>query len=321
MPSLVPAALVLLSQLAVQSAPPAAPAGGDRAEPAPAGPRVVPTVRLDPEHPYPIKGWWSNGEQMLEVAEDGAYRFYDSTNRYRKPAEVGRWHRQNHAAFWLEPYTMRKDDRTRVPLSLVDDRVIIQVRNLKAMSFLPEPPMVAEDLFIGIWSGPGGSLELQSTMRYHYVAPRAAAEGQPVVISSHRGDWRLRDGHVELLPDSPSVTAMILEPGTIDVGEGTKPSKAPANPAKEAKQDGAKDAGTAAGSAEDESPTFNVLHGVEGDLLRVVERPAVGPRDGQREGQHDTGDKVAPAATPDAGKPEAARPVATRPEATRPAAG
>ncbi len=247
------------------------------AEPPASAPRNVPTVSLDPEHPFPIVGWWSNGREMLDVAEDGAYRLYDSQNRYRKPIEVGRWHRQNHAAFWLEPYTMRKEERTRVPLSIVEGSVAITVRTFAAMTALEAPPFAAEDLFIGLWAGAGGSLDLQPSMRYHYVAPRRAAEGQPVVISSHRGVWRLREGKVELLPDSPSVTAMLLEPLVPVTPE------APASGADKRPEKGESGAKPAPGTADkptsqrEDATLIRTLRCVEGTLDRVITRPAVGP--------------------------------------------
>lgn len=273
-------ALVLFT-LASQVCMQAAPTQTDAPRAAQPAQRVVPTVSLDPEKPFPIVGWWSNGTQMLEVAPDGAYRLYESQNQYRKPMEVGRWHRQNHAAFWLEPYTMRKEEQTRVPLSIIDDSVAITVRKFKPMNFIDGAPMAPEDLFIGLWSGQGGSLDLQPTMRYHYVAPKSAGEGQPVVISSHKGEWRLRDGKVELLPDSPSVTAMLLEPEA----------------RAEVPQRGATDAKGAHGDgkeADREPLTFLRLLSVEGPLERIVQRPTVGPGRGEgtaekRETQRPTG--------------------------------
>jgi hypothetical protein len=292
------ALLALVTSTPLQSQPagdptPPIPNRGEAA-PAPAeDPANIPTVRLDPEHPFPIIGWWTNGTEMIQLSEDSAYKLYDSSNRYRKPIEVGRWHRQNHAAFWLEPYTMRKDDRTRVPLSIANNQVVIAVRKYKAMTHVEQPPMVAEDLFLGLWAGEGGTLELQSTMRYHYVAPRSAAEGQPIVISSHRGEWRLREGRIELLPDSPSVTAMILEPESVEpeakqpTASKSKPSGAGAAGHEIGTKTGTK-TGTkadtqadtrAAASVEEGATSINRLRSVEGTLDRIVERPAVGPND------------------------------------------
>jgi hypothetical protein len=260
-----------------QSTQPASATPPPAAQPAPEpqSPRgVVATNNLDPEAPRPIEGWWTNGKELLEVAPDGAYRLFDTQNRYRKPIEVGRWSRQNHAVFWLEPYTMRKEARTRVPLSLVDDVTVITVRRWAPMRMIAEPPLVEEDLFIGLWAGTGGSLELEPSMRYRFVAPRVADARQPVVISSHRGAWRIKDGRVELLPDSPSVATVVLEP---------RMSDAPA-------ENGA----TQDAKAERAPQQIAQLIGVEGVLDRVVERPTrgsdgrvipIGPTQGQPDGR------------------------------------
>ncbi len=248
----------------VQQSPPPSPASG--AAPGPVSTNGLSSQypipnRLDPERPAPIVGWWVNGEQLLEIAPDGAYRLYETTNRYRKPIENGRWHRQNYIAFWLEPYSMRKEERARVSLSEVDGLVRATLRKFQPMTLQNDPPMCEEDLFIGLWSGVGGTLELQASMRYHFVAPRSSGTSQPVMISSHKGAWRLKDGQVELLPDSPSVAALTLEP-----------------------QRGASPSGTASDGVSDpsrpfvdEADLFMQLRGVEGTLDRIVARPTVGP--------------------------------------------
>ncbi len=188
--------------------------------PPPRDPRNVPTVNLDPEHPFPIEGWWSNGEQLLEVANDGAYRIFGTQNRYQRPLEVGRWHRQNYGAFWLAPYSMRKEDRSRVPLAIADGTVVATVRTYRPMRHLEAPPACTEDLFIGLWAGPGGSLELAPTMRYRYAAASGPNESQPVVIARHSGTWRVVEGDVELLPDSPSVAKVRFEAESVEPGRG-----------------------------------------------------------------------------------------------------
>jgi len=180
--------------------------------PAVLGPHMTASVNLDPERPAPIVGWWSNGTQLLDVAPGGAYRLFASQSRYLKPIEVGRWHRQNYAAFWLDPYSARKEQRTRVALSKIDDALVVTVRNFEPMTRSDAPPVAEEDFVIGLWLGAGGSLDLQPTMRYHFVAPQRPSEGRPVVIASHRGTWHLEGGRVELIPDSPSVATVLFEP-------------------------------------------------------------------------------------------------------------
>ena len=235
------AAFAIVCLVALQQVPPSEPIA-PVAPPEPLRPQVTATVNLDPERPARVDGWWSNGTQLLEVAPDGAYRLYGTQSRYSKPVEVGRWHRQNYGVFWLDPYTARKEARTRVPLSKVDDALMISVRNFSAMTHLDAPPISEEDFVLGLWVGDGGSLDLQPSMRYRFVAPQRPTEGQPVVISSHRGAWRLRDGRVELVPDSPSVATLLFEP--IRDSEGTP---------------------------------YMRLRGVEGTLDRVIERAAQPP--------------------------------------------
>lgn len=238
----IPFAVLLLALGAVQAppAPPVAP---------------PPPVRLnpDPESPPIVEGWWTNGERLIELAEDGAYRIWTGENRHRTPIERGRWSRQHYAALWLQPYTMRKEARTRVAIGAVGDAPTLQIRDWKPMRRLDGPPPAPEDLFIGLWVGPGGSLDLQPTMRYHYAAPRQAVESRPVAISSHRGVWFVEEGRVVLQPDSPAIAVVRLEPEALpgaDGAEGTDDAKAP-----------------------EASPTpFRRLRGVEGTMDRVVER-------------------------------------------------
>ncbi|MFO0826616.1 MAG: hypothetical protein U0572_00575 [Phycisphaerales bacterium] len=227
--------IVAVLSLSVGAPPPEA--APQNPAPPPPGPRLTAGVNLDPEHPEPVEGWWSNGTQMIELAPGGAYRLFAGQNRYEKPLEVGRWSRQNYAVFWLEPYSSRKEQRTRVSLSKLDDATMIHVRTFAPMTHIDAPPLSEEDFVIGLWVGDGGSLELEPTMRYRFVAPSRPTEGQPVVIASHRGTWRLRDARVELVPDSPSVTPVSFEP--IRDADGTP---------------------------------YMRLRGVEGTLDRVIER-------------------------------------------------
>lgn len=206
------------------------------APPAPAPPPI--RLSPDPEAPPTVEGWWSNGQQLLELADDGAYRIYGDQNRHKKPLEVGRWWRQHYAALWLQPYTMRKETRTRVGITMAEDGVALQVREWKPLRKLSGPPATAEDLFIGLWVGPGGSLDLGPSLRYHYVAPRSASEGRAVTISSHRGTWEVHEGQVVLNPDSPAVTRLRFDPEATSADE-----------------------------------SFRILRGVEGPLERVAPKP------------------------------------------------
>jgi len=297
------ALLLIMQPLAAQTSEP--PTAAPREEPR-EQPHITATNNLDPEHPAPIVGWWSNGEQLLEVAPDSSYRIYATQNRYRKSIENGRWNRQNHAAFWLEPYTRRKEERSRVALSLVGETPVISLRKYKAMRLLSEAPLTEEDMFIGLWAGAGGSLELANSMRYRFVAPRSSGEGPPVVISSHRGQWRLKDGHVEVLPDSPSVAALIFVPemdGAPQAASVPAPAPAPVTPSAEpppgAGVPGPGVRGAGVPQTDPYEGMFMRLRGVEGILERVIERPMLGP-DSARPAV--TGTPTTPTTTP-AGSP------------------
>lgn len=172
-------------------------------------PRNLTTLQMDPERPEPIVAWWSNGTQTLELREDGSYRLWKTAGRHREPDEVGRWDRQNHASFWLEPYTRRKEERARCSLSIVEGEVVTSLRTFPSLVRLEGPPVGPEEALLGLWVGDGGSLEVREDGRYRFVAPRV--DGAPVAITGHDGTWRLEGERLVLSPRSPSVAAVSLE--------------------------------------------------------------------------------------------------------------
>jgi hypothetical protein len=205
-------------------------------------------LRIDPEAPEPVEGYWTNGAQLLELTPEGMYRLFSTQNRFEKPLEVGRWVRQNYATLWLEPYSARKEARTRIVLSKEGSSTQVTVRKFAPMVRVDTPPLVEEDFVIGLWLGAGGTLELKPSMRYRYVVPAKSGEDRPVVIASHQGSWRLKDGRVELTPDSPSIARSLFEPTRDDAGR-----------------------------------PYMRLRGVEGTLDRVIEtadKPAATPSSG-----------------------------------------
>jgi len=172
-------------------------------------PRNLTTLQMDPERPEPIVAWWSNGTQTLELREDGSYRLWKTAGRHREPDEVGRWDRQNHATFWLNPYSRGKQERARCPLSIVEGEVVATVRTFPPLVRLEGPPASSEDALVGLWVGDGGSLELREDGRYRFVAPRV--DGTPVAIAGHEGTWALDRDRLVLTPRSPSVAAVSLQ--------------------------------------------------------------------------------------------------------------
>lgn len=187
-------------------------------------PRNVTTLQMDPERPEPIVAWWSNGTQTLELREDGSYRLWRTAGRHREPDEIGRWDRQNHATFWLDPYSRRKEERSRCSLSIVEGEVVTSLRTFAPLVRLEGPPPSPEDILIGIWVGDGGSLELREDGRYRFVAPRV--DGTPIAIAGHEGTWKLEGERLTLAPRSPSVAAVTLtvEPAKPDPARSGRPS-------------------------------------------------------------------------------------------------
>ena len=172
-------------------------------------PRNLTTLQMDPERPEPIVAWWSNGTQILELREDGSYRLWKTDGRHREPDEIGRWDRQNHATFWLDPYSRRKEERSRCSLSIVEGEVVTTLRTYAPLARLEGPPPAPEDALVGLWVGDGGSLELREGGRYRLVAPRI--DGTPVAIAGHEGTWRLEGPRLVLTPRSPSVAAVTMQ--------------------------------------------------------------------------------------------------------------
>ncbi|MBL9147824.1 MAG: hypothetical protein JNM94_03940 [Phycisphaerae bacterium] len=211
-------------------------------------PPVDTRLKIDPEAPEPVEGWWTNGAQLLELTPEGMYRLFATQNRFEKPLEVGRWVRQNYATLWLEPYSARKEARTRIVLTKEGSSTQVTVRKFAPMVRIDAPPLVEEDFVIGLWLGQGGTLELKPSLRYRYVVPAKSGDERPVVIASHQGSWRLKDGRVELTPDSPSIARSLFEPTRDDTGR-----------------------------------PYMRLRGIEGTLDRVietVEKPAATPSSG-----------------------------------------
>jgi len=224
-----PLAVVLVACLGIAAAPAAAQKADTPSSAAPPRPKIplppveprplqVPSIAMDPERPEPIVAWWSNGREILDVREDGSYRLWKGQGRYRPADEVGRWDRQNHATFWLEPYSMRKEDRARAAISIEDGKVVATIRTWAPLVRLADPPAGPEEEFIGVYVGDGGSLELRDDGRYRLVPPRR--DGDPVTVAAHDGSWRLENGKIVLAPRSPTVP-----PVTIDIDRPAPPPK------------------------------------------------------------------------------------------------
>jgi hypothetical protein len=168
-------------------------------------PVLATPLPLDPTEQYELARWWSNGEQMLRLDRAGSYALYNSTNRYRPPAERGTWDKQSYASIWLRPYSAMPRSDTRVAISKLDGELALQLGTLKPMRAIEEPVKVVEDELVGAWSAPHGVISLESNMRYTFL-PSDGARGP----GGHSGLWRVVNDTVTLRPDSPSVHAVTL---------------------------------------------------------------------------------------------------------------
>ncbi len=213
-------------------------------------PTIVTTLQMDPEKPRPIVGWWRGPSELIELAVDGRYRRWNDVDRFRRPVEIGRWHRENHAVFWLESYAVPKTPRRRVSLWLEDDKLMADLtRNDRGVGgagdpitlrFHRTPPACAADAFLGSWIGPGGELELLEDLTYRWKAP--PSDG-PAGLGGQRGVWSLEDGGLVLEPlparDVPVLTDIDRDEQGVVIGirsihgsmtRPPKPAKVPVNP-------------------------------------------------------------------------------------------
>ena len=172
-------------------------------------PRIVSTLAMDPESPQEIVGWWSDGRRLIEVARDGRYRRWNDLDRFDRPSDVGRWHRDNHAVFWLNSYLLPAPPPRRVALWLRDDVLMADVARLKKpFVHSATPPRVPSDELVGRWRGPGGELRLDPDLTYTWS--RGGAVDAPIVITSQRGRWRLlADGRLLIEPFAVNQRPMI----------------------------------------------------------------------------------------------------------------
>jgi len=180
----------LIANLALAASVLAAPPPKDSDDARPTSePVIVTTLQMDPEKPRPITGWWETSAGLVKVSEDGRYRRWPSHDRFEPPSEIGRWHRQNHAVFWLEPYTLPRKARQRAALSL-QDNVLMALLAGETTPFrkVTAPPRIREDEFLGRWEGPGGVITFQIDQRYEWVAPKRTSIAE---LAGQRGRWYL----------------------------------------------------------------------------------------------------------------------------------
>ena len=177
-------------------------------------PVIVRTLHMNPEKPREVVGWWVGPEGMIEVSRDGRYRRWPTVDRFAAPQEHGRWHRENHAVFWLEPYTIPKVPRRRAALWLRDDALMTDLSgDDRPFLWRKTAPPIPADALLGRWEGPGGTLELTPDRRYHWSAP---VTDHPAMLAGQRGIWSLdAEGRLTLNPmlrsQEPAITVALRD--------------------------------------------------------------------------------------------------------------
>ncbi len=187
-----------------------------------------PKLDIDPTESLSITGWWVNGTELLLVREDGSFSWWDQPNRFRAPTSTGRWDRQNYRTFWLEPYFDRVNPHTKPPrirgaMRRMDGVVTVTFGSYAPLRQSPAAPAAPEDVYVGAWSGPGGSLTLLADATYRLTTTSGAVgDTTPVSRSGHSGTWSY-DGKFIVLrsivtPKEPVVCSVVDRPadGTAD---------------------------------------------------------------------------------------------------------
>lgn len=186
----------------------------------PPAPAVVTTLLMDPEKPEPILGWWVSSDSLIELEEDGGYRYWKGLDRLDRPAESGRWHRENHAVFWLEPYAVPQPPRRRAAL-LLRDEVLLAVIDGSKSTFerRSSPPRIPADDLLGEWHGTGGHLVFRENGTYSWMAMDALQRNRNR-LGLQRGTWRFGpDRRLQLVPFLADEDPVLLE--LIEVGGDT----------------------------------------------------------------------------------------------------
>ncbi len=179
------------------------------------GPRVVQTIEMNPEEPLEIEGWWSDGTHLLEIRPGGDYRIWSTLDRFRTPTDVGRWHRENHAVFWLESYRIPKEPRRRVPLWLRDGSLMATLDpDEEAFSKMLVPPSVPAESLIGNWTCGDHHLRFTDDLRWRHRLGGVKDE-TPVRRDVEAGIWWMPlDGSLHMRSTTsrrPPITGLLRD--------------------------------------------------------------------------------------------------------------
>ena len=154
-----------------------------------------PKLDIDPTEKVAITGWWMNGTEIVLVREDGAFSWWDQPNRFRTPSKTGRWDRQNYRTFWLDPYIDRKNPsakpaRLRGAMRRADGVITVTFESYAPFRLCDAPPAAPEDSYVGMWTGPGGTLDLRPDGTYALVSRAGQSDdAPPITRAGHGGAW------------------------------------------------------------------------------------------------------------------------------------
>lgn len=167
-------------------------------------PAEVP-LDFDPARPERVDGWWFNGQELLRLEPNGAYRMWITPDRFAAPAEVGAWRRSNYVLFDLEPYRAKPGTRVRVQLVKDAGETCIERDGVRHFRRAAQPPRVFGDEVLGAWTAEREQLLILENGRYEYRR-LGAAPG----ISQHDGIWRTDGTNLLLAPDTTAVAPIRL---------------------------------------------------------------------------------------------------------------
>jgi len=243
----------------------------------PSAPAIIPAdskLDIDPTETISIIGWWTNGEEIMLIKQDGAFNWWGQPNRFRPPSKIGRWDRQNYRTIWLEPYVDRKNPgvmppRIRAPMRRTDGKIFIDAGLALNMLHVDVAPVAPEDLYVGKWSGPGGSLILTADGRYQLESSPPSenppSRNDPALLSraSHNGTWSFDGQYIRLLSDGSAQNPVIC--AVVD------------RPDRSGAKNSGSDGGSDAGSKKSSDPMNEALTTPLGELRRITPIPPITP--------------------------------------------
>lgn len=183
---------------------------------------ISPTLPLDPTQEIELSRWWTNGEELLRLDEEGSFGLYPSLNRYDTPELRGVWSQPTFASVALEPYDRLGSERIRCQLERRQEGgpLSLDVPNRATFRPIDQPPRVPEDDLVGRWADDVGVLVLWSDGTYRYSATKSASADQAAPVSGHPGQWKLANAHLLLSPLPPQMEVIVLNVDRPESGAG-----------------------------------------------------------------------------------------------------